>query len=146
MAFTYNETPNDSERDYVRINIGDTAYGAGPRPDDANYSDEEITHIIAAEGNKQRAVAAFLEMLAREWVRSVSFKADGLQVNRSDIARGYRDEAVRWRARFGYAEQYQPIHSAGQINVDTYSDDVPNDQVTPAGEYAGSEFEYVRPK
>ncbi len=141
MAFTYLGTLT-TDRDNVRFHLGDTAENAGPRPADANFTDAEIDGLIAAEGSWQRAVAAGFERLAAEWTRYPSFKADGLSLNRSDIAKGYREQARAWRGDF---PRPVPVYVAGQITKDAYSDDVTSDDVDTSGDYSGAEFEYVRP-
>jgi hypothetical protein len=130
-----------TNRDKVRFHLNDTDPGNGPLPEDRNFSDNEIDGLITAEGTWQRAIAAGLEALARAWTRHPTFKADGLNLNRSDIAKGYREEAKNWRARFGYTI---PIKVAGQIPVDAYSDDVTTDDVDTTSEYEGK-WEYVTP-
>ena len=141
MAFTYSDTLA-TDRDRVRFALGDVVENSGPRPDDANFSDAEIAGLITNEGTWQRAVAAGLERLAREWTRHPTFKADGLTLNRSDIAKGYREDAKNWRKEFGTT---RPMHVAGQITKDGYSDDIASDDVETTSEYGG-EFVYVRPK
>jgi len=131
-----------TDRDRVRFHIGDTVSGAGPRPADRNFTDDEIAGMVTNEGSWQRAVANGLERLAREWNRHTTFKADGLSVNRSDIAKGYRADALDWRKRFGYTV---PAYVAGQINVDGYSDDITSDDVNTSSDYEG-EWYYVVPK
>jgi len=98
--------------------------------------------MITSEGTWQRAVAAGLEVLAREWTRYPTFKADGLSLNRSDIAKGYRDEAREWRKQYGRSA---PMRVVAQITKDAYSDDVASDDVDTGSEYE-SDFEYVRPE
>lgn len=141
MAFTYTDTLA-TDRDKVRFYLGDVAEDAGPRPADANFSDAEIAGLVTAEGTWQRAVAAGFERLATEWTRYPSFKADGLSLNRSDIAKGYREQALEWRKKYGVTA---PVYVAGQITKDAYSDDVTSDDVDTSGDYSGHEFEYTRP-
>lgn len=141
MTFTYSDGA-DTDLNRVRERLGDTVSGAGPRPADGNFTDAQITRLIADEGSWQRAVAAGFERLATEWTRFPTFKADGLALNRSDIAEGYRKQAADWRKRYGTTS---PVYVAGQITRDAYSDDVASDDVDTAGDYSGSEFEYVRP-
>ena len=141
MAFTYLGTLA-TDRDKVRFNIGDVTEDAGPRPADANFTDAEIDGLITAEGTWQGAVGACFERLAAEWTRFPSFKADNLSLNRSDIAKGYREQAVQWRKEY---PRLVPAYVAGQINVDGYSDDVPNDDVD-SDAYTTTGFRYVTPK
>ena len=141
MAVTYTDTLL-TDRDKVRFHLGDVTENAGPRPSDGNFSDAEIAGLITAEGSWQRAVAAGLERLAVEWTRNPTFKADGLTLNRSDIAKGYREAAEIWRTQFG---RTIPAYVAGQINVDNYSDDITNDDVNTSSDYEGDWY-YVVPK
>jgi hypothetical protein len=141
MAFTYLGTL-DGNRDKVRFSLGDTVYGAGPRPADGNLTDAEIDGLIALEGTWQSAVAAGFERLAAEWTRYPNFATDGLRVDRSDIAEGYRQQAKQWRRDYPRAVG---VSVAGQITKDAYSDDVASDDVDTSGDYAGHDFEYVRP-
>ena len=140
MAFTYTDTLA-TDRDRVRFALNDVTENSGPRPADANFSDAEIAGLITNEGTWQRATAAGLERLAGEWTRHPTFKADGLTLNRSDIAKGYREDAKQWRKEFGTT---RPMRVAGQINVDGYSDDITNDDMQTSSEYGGR-FTYVTP-
>jgi len=145
MTFTAS-TAYTTNLDKVRQNIRDVTENAGPRPADANFSDEVINGIITDEGSWQRAVAALFEMLAAEWRRHPSYSTDGLKLDRSDIADGFDKTAKEWRDKYGGAvRQYAPVYVSGQINQDGYSDDVTNDDVDPVGEYGGHKFKYVTP-
>jgi hypothetical protein len=141
MAFTYVGTLA-TDLDRVRFSLGDTVSGAGPRPADGNFTDAEIAGLIALEGSWQRAVGAGFERLAAEWTRYPNFSTDGLRVDRSDIAAGFQAQAAKWRKDF---PRPVGVKVAGQITKDAYSDDVTSDAVDTSGDYAGHEFEYVRP-
>jgi hypothetical protein len=141
MAFTYVGTLT-TDLDRVRFHLGDTAYEAGPRPADANFTDAELNGLVTLEGNWQRAVAAGFERLAAEWTRYPNFSTDGLRVDRSDIAAGFKAQAAQWRKDY---PRPVGISVAGQITRDAYSDDVTSDAVDTSGDYAGHEFEYARP-
>jgi len=141
MAFTYLGTLA-TDRDRVRFSLNDVTDGSGPRPADANFTDAEIDGLITLEGSWQGAVGAGFERLAAEWVRYPSFEADGLSLNRSDIAKGYATQAQQWRKEFPRA---RPVYVAGQITKDAYSDDVTSDDVDTSSEYGNHDFEYVRP-
>lgn len=64
MAFTYDLSATSGR---VRLAIGDTVQGAGPRPGGANFSDEEIAALLTIEGSTQRASAACFEALSALW-------------------------------------------------------------------------------
>ena len=127
MAFTYLGTlAND--RDKVRFYLQDTVSESGPKPADGNFTDDEIDGLITAEGNWQRAVAGGFETLATAWRRYPSFTADGLQLARSDIAKGFDDQAEKWRKQHGTATSPRSgaAGSRAVTRVDGYSDDIDN--------------------
>jgi len=124
MAFTYTDSLL-LDRDRVRFSLGDTLSAAGPKPADANFSDAEIEGLISIEGSWQRAVAAGFETLASLWARHVTFTAEGMSSNQSDISKQYRESAIEWRDKYGYGAG----SSAGTvptIRVDAYSNDIDN--------------------
>jgi hypothetical protein len=128
MSFTYTDTLAAS-RDKVRFYLQDTTYNGGPKPADANFSDEELDGLISVEGTWQRAVAAGFEALAAAWRRYPNFSADGLQVSRSDIAKGYDAQAADWRTRYGAATGASRAGSRAVTRVDGYSNDVDSHEV-----------------
>lgn len=110
-----------TDRDKVRFNLGDTDPGGGPLPNDENFTDGELDGLITAEGSWGRAVAAGFENLAAKWRRYPTFRADGLSLNRSDIANGYAKDAAKWRRQYGggAGAGYRAM-----TRVDGYSDDI----------------------
>ncbi len=71
MAVTYNSSNLSSDLARVRLAIGDTTAGAGPRPDGSNFSDEELrvflADAVAAGGTWRTAVVAVLRVLANQY-------------------------------------------------------------------------------
>ena len=128
MTFTY-LGDGSTDRDRVRIALRDRIENDGPLPGDTdnNWSDEELDGIITNEGKWQRAVAAGYEQLAVAWGTYVDFRADGLQVNRSDIADRYQKLAEAQRKRYGYSGTTAGVRTI--TRVDGYSDDVSIDAV-----------------
>ncbi len=123
MAFTY-AGDLSSDREKVRFYLQDAVSGSGPKPADANFTDEELDGLITAEGSWQRAVAAGFETLAAAWRRYPTFKADGLSLNRSDIAKGYSTQAKEWRRKYGGSGG--GAGSRAVTRADGYSDDISN--------------------
>ena len=122
MTVTYLGTlANNLDR--VRFYLGDRVEDSGPLPADANFSDAELTGLITAEGSWQKAVAAGFETLAARWRRYPDFKADGLSLNRSDIADGFLKQAQFWRTTYGRGTG---AGSRSVTRVDAYSDDRDN--------------------
>ena len=112
-----------SDRDLVRFAIGDTVEDSGPKPEDGNYSDEEIAGLLAIEGTWQRTTAAVFENLAALWAKHVTFDADGMSANQSDVATQYRVSAQEWRQKYGGGST---SGSQAVIRADGYSSDIDN--------------------
>ena len=119
MAFTYSEALSE-DRDKVRFHLQDTVSGSGPKPSDGNFSDAEIDGLVTLEGHWQGAVAAGFETLAAAWRRYPNYSADGVKLDRSDIAAGYAEQAAIWRAQYGRAGDSS---IASLERTDAYSDD-----------------------
>ena len=125
MSFTYGRTLA-TDRDRVRFYIGDVTSGSGPLPGSANFADEELDGLLTIEGAWQRAVAAAFERLAAAWMTHASFTADGLQLARSDIAKGFAEQAAEWRKKYGTstATNVSRAGSRATTRIDGYSQDV----------------------
>lgn len=115
-----------SDLDRVRFNIGDTVVNEGPKPEDGNFTDAEISGLITLEGTWQKAVAACFETLASLWSKHVTFNADGMSADQSDVAAQYRASGADWRSRFGYASGSSPSGSSPTVRADGYSNDLDN--------------------
>jgi len=97
MAFPFSLSPHLGK---VRLPIGDTVNGSGPRPAGTNYSDEEInvylTPIIAAGYTYGRAVAQLFRLLAGEWAGKASVSIGDYSVQYAAVADNYRKAANEW--------------------------------------------------
>lgn len=123
MSFSYLGTLA-TDRDRIRFHIQDTAYGAGPKPADGSFTDEELDGLVTLEGTWQRAVAAAFEILATAWAKHVDFEADAISVRQQQTAEHYRTIAKEWRGRFGYGSNSVGYRSVTRI--DGYSSDLDN--------------------
>lgn len=123
MAVTYDDALS-TDLDKVRYYLQDTVEDSGPKPADANFTDNELNGLLTVEGSWQRAVAAGFETLAAAWRRYPSFTADGLRLDRTKIADGYAAQAKEWRLQYGRATGGAGSYSV--TRVDGYSDDVTN--------------------
>lgn len=81
MAFSYNLASGDPltvEISKVRFELGDTVAGSGPRANRTNFTDEELTMVLDAQGalgaanRPMQTVAALCETLSREWTKVAS--------------------------------------------------------------------------
>ena len=124
MAFTYNADLS-ADRDNLRRAIGDVTEDSGVLPTGANFTDAELDSFMSEEGTWQRAVAYACEALANAWATSVTFKADGVAVNRSDVAEAWRKMASAWRAKYGGSARGG---TAAVKRADGYSTDLSNIQ------------------
>ncbi len=97
MAFTYSLSTDLGK---VRLAIGDTVSGSGPRPSGANYSDAEINvflrPVIAAGYTYGRAVAQLFRLLAGEWAGKASVSIGDYSVQYAAVADNYRKAANEW--------------------------------------------------
>lgn len=80
MAFTYDPTEMDTDLAKLRLAIGDTADGAGPRPDGSNFSDEELSvflvEALAAGGTWRTAAVQVLRVLANQYAAAAKSTRD----------------------------------------------------------------------
>lgn len=125
MTITYNANLT-RDMDKVRFYLQDTVNDSGPKPADGNFTDAELTALVTVEGSWQRAVAAGFEALAAAWRKYPSFTADGLKLDRSDIADGYEAKAKEWRKLYGtsVASRTAGAGSRAVTRVDGYSSDI----------------------
>ena len=128
MSFSYTTGTSAAERDYVRFAIGDTVSGKGQKPDDVNFTDEELDMMLDVEDSWQRAVAACYEALHAEWATHTSWQGDGLAVSMSHAAMRWEKLATHQRRRFGGAHGIT-AHARAMTRVDGYSQDIPSTEV-----------------
>ena len=99
MAFTYDVSTALGQ---LRLAIGDTKPGEGPRPDGTNYTDAELgvflTPVIAAGYAYGRAVPAMFRILASEWSNRASVTIGEFSANYAAVAENYRKRAADWEA------------------------------------------------
>ena len=97
MAFTYDVSTSLGQ---LRLAIGDTVSGAGPRPNAANYTDAELgvflTPTLAAGYGYGRAVPQVLRLLATEWTHQANISIGEYSAQYGQVAAGYRASAAEW--------------------------------------------------
>ncbi len=125
--YTYEDSLT-TDKDKVRLYIADKVEDAGPRPEKANYSDDEINAVITAEGNWGRAVAAFFEILAAEWGQYVDMAVGPRREQLSQVANRYHLLSKDWRKRHGTGVG-TGARAAFPTPVDGYSQDIATDEV-----------------
>ena len=111
--FTYDLSGDDATittRSEVRLQIGDSVRGYGPRPGSANFGDVEVDYFLAQEaGHLQRAVALALETLAAEWAKEASRQQLGPASSEANQARAFAERAAALRKTYGHTNaSFQP--------------------------------------
>lgn len=119
MTYSYSEAFT-TNKDKIRLRIGDTVESNGPRPDRRNFSDEELTFVLSEETTVNASVAHCFEILANEWTAyDLSEKNDLIGFDAKGLAEDYRKQAQLWRRK---AEGLSPdglgTLQAGVINLD----------------------------
>lgn len=103
MSFTYSSTSLSSNLARVRLAIGDTTSGAGPRPDGSNFTDEElnvfIVDALAAGGTWRNAVPLVLRVLANQYAAAAK-KTDDAEISEdlTQTAAQLRQQAKEYEA------------------------------------------------
>lgn len=100
MTFSYGGDLS-TDKDYIRFTITDTVENAGPKPNNGNYSDEEIAGLVTSQGSQALAIAALYDNLATAWARFVDSKIGPRDEKLSQTAKAWQARASQWRADNG---------------------------------------------
>lgn len=98
MSFTF-ELPPESDRDELRIALGDTIQGDGPLPDLLNLDDELLDHWLEQGGSVWGAAALGCDHLAMKWIARPQFGPGELSTVHVDISRKFMQMAAEFRRR-----------------------------------------------
>ena len=94
MSFSYS-TELTTDRDKVRFFIGDTVSGSGPKPDNGNFTNEEIDGLVTLAGSWQGAASMALRALSSSWMNQAnSLKIGPYTVTYTDRAKMYASKAI----------------------------------------------------
>lgn len=134
MTFTYvlsGGTAADTLISRVRLYIGDTTRNNGPRPENENYTDEELERFLADENDHPfRAAAAALESLSVEWAGFAGTLSTGQTSRSSRQSEMYAQRAAELRRQYG---RYMGAGLArGNVVVSTLQ----TRKTTPGSEYS----------
>jgi hypothetical protein len=129
VTFTYVGTLA-TDLDKLRFSIGDTSSttGAGIKPDGTNFTDEELSGLMTAEGSWQRSVAGAFEILAATYARFVDITLGPRKEALSQASGRYHKMALDWRKKYGQAATVG-VGSRAPIRIDGYSSDIASDEV-----------------
>ena len=101
MSFSYDVATTVGK---VRMWLGDTVSGSGPKPDGTNLSDEEIAALLEQENNHiGRTVAACCEMLANAWASVATIRIGPRSEDFGAVSEGWARRARQLRAQYGGA-------------------------------------------
>lgn len=123
MSFTYSDALS-TNRDKVRLHIGDTVENSGPRPDKRNFSDNEVAFYLLEEDDRVNgAVAYAFEVLASEWASYALEEKEGeIDFDAKEVSDTYLALAKIWRAKpEGAAETIQAGSVVTLQRTDAYS-------------------------
>jgi transcription initiation factor IIE alpha subunit len=127
MTFTYVGTLT-TDLDKIRFKIQDTVSGSGVKPNNGNFTDEEIAGLLAIEGNNiNRTVAALYEALAVAWAKFIDTKMGSRDEKLSQVAANYLKLATKWRDDYGYGSSI--LVTGFATRVDGYSDDIDSGEI-----------------
>jgi len=105
MSFSYDLASADTDTlnvSKVRLEIDDTVYAAGVKPDGTNFTDEEIMIWLDREGDDvMRAVASACEVLARGWARVADIAVGPRRESLGQVAQRYAEQAKSLRTQYG---------------------------------------------
>lgn len=126
--FTYNADAPTSDRDKLRLYLGDTAEGAGPRVGGANYTDGELDLFLAQAGTWAGGVLLALRALANEWAAAAyNIKTGQTAADYSGVAEELRKRAAEWAATWVLGEMPGAVGTgatAGRIALDWWETNV----------------------
>ena len=114
MNFTYDPFGSDDEKAVARVRpiIGDTRKERGPRPaptdrpQDSNYSDEEVLAALAEEdGHKMKAAALIYEYLVAEWAQFAGTHKLGPESREYRASELYAMQAKTLRDTYGHTDK-----------------------------------------
>lgn len=137
MTFTYDLT---DEVGQVRLLIGDITSGQGVKPDHTNFTDAEIEHFLAQEGNSVKGAAAMAcEVLTAMYATVVDISVGPRRESLGKIADNFTRLAAKYRAEAGGGPA---VSSVGVIPYDGFSWDVPTDEIEggPGDEYRRARY------
>lgn len=104
FTFTYNLATTLGQ---VRLELGDTTLNSGPKPDNSNFSDAEITYFLDQEDEEVLlAVARACEVLARQWSSAADFQIGPRRESFSQVSQNYAARASSLRSQSTQAGIY----------------------------------------
>lgn len=129
MTFTYSLASSDDATvriAKVRLELGDTAYGLGVKPDNSNFSDEEIAVWLEEESNHvMHTVVRACDVLARLWSNVATLTEGPRKEEFGKVTDNWTKQAQTLREQYGNPAGNGSTGSAfavGSARVDGYSE------------------------
>lgn len=126
MTFTYVSTGPTSNKDWVRLRIGDTSSG------DPLLTDEEINEVLDEEGNKFLAAAVAAETIGAQYARKVDKSVGKLSISMAQASEHYFALADRLRENVVMDTSVGGPYAGGISQADKDKDEADSDRVDPA--------------
>ena len=104
MTFTY--SPNlETLVSEIRFNTGDSEENAGPRPNEKNFSDEELVALLAKyDDDVARVTCIIFDTLATEWSKfAISYTIGPRKEELHRISARYEAKSREWAVTAGIA-------------------------------------------
>lgn len=117
MSFTYDLTTDIGK---IRMELGDETFGSGVKPDNSNFSDEEIQVILDREGVLMRAVAGLCENLANRWNNVADTQVGSRRVSLGQVSQKWSGRAAALRKQYG-GGTVSPAYSIQPKRTDGFS-------------------------
>jgi len=104
----------------VRFAIGDSLEGTGPRPNQRNFSDAEISATLSLQDDDiDHTVLSLLKILANEWSTFVDYQVGPRKEWASQAAKAYATRVDELEQRIGTGTTF----SVGLNRDDGYAED-----------------------
>lgn len=132
MTWTYSNDPANSERDRVRLWVGDTD------SNDPQITDEEIAFFLSDAGSPVAAALMAAQMLAAKYARAVDKSVGDLRLSYSQRAKAY--QALVSDLRFRVATRTAPPFAGGISKTQKEATVSDTDRVPPA--FTRDQFDY----
>ncbi len=142
MTFTYTIGSSDPDTLFIariRLGLGDVTSGTGVRPDNSNFTDEEILDVQSREDDElERALAHMCEILALQWSALANLTIGPRREDYSNTSKNYAERAQTLRDNYGYGNA-NVVETVAFIKADGYSTSTPSDAVA----VQGSEYSFT---
>lgn len=126
MTWTYGGDPANSDRDAVRLLVGDTD------TNDQQLTDEEVTYFLTEEGEVKRAAVRSARAIGARYARLVDKAVGDLRQSYSHRQRHYEDLATRLDREASVSTAL--VYAGGISDADKTTVEEDTDRVKPSFE------------